>query len=222
MHTLDLLKHLIKAGCIVVGPETRLKDGSLSPIYIDLRAKLWEYPALLWEMGVMFYQYISELADEEAGHTGRILVCGIPEAANPLATATVLLADQYSDEHFALIALRHAPKAYGSGNQKSFVIGEYRSGDHVYLLDDVITTSTSKREAINRLILSGFPRDAITVVVGFDRQQGGLESMERDGIRCASVFRILEVAELLHKHEEITDNQLVKVQTFIAENQHTT
>lgn len=220
MNQLQFLQSLIGAGCIKVGPLTKLKDGSDSPIYVDLRDKLWAHPPLLWELGSLFYNRITALADA-MGTTGRIVICGIPEAANPLATATVLLADQNMAENFVLIALRHSPKEYGAGG-KSFVIGAYQPGDQVFLIDDVITSAQSKRDAINKLEVSGFPKEAITIVVAFDRQQGGLESLEQEGYRVASVFKILEVAALLHEHGQITDTDLAAVKEFIATHRHDT
>ncbi len=213
---LEFLSRLLNEKIIIVGPKTQLKDGSWSPIYVDLRNKMWASQKLLSQFGVLFASLIEELIPSRG--QGPHLICGIPEAANPLATATVI-AGQEKDMNVKLVALRQQQKAHGTGGQ-SYVIGSYVEGAHLYLIDDVVTTSASKREAIDKLIASGFPRERITVVVAFDRQQGGLESLQRDGFHTASLFKILDVAKIFAEEGIITAEQLADVRQFIADNQH--
>ena len=118
-----------------------------------------------------------------------------------------------------LIALRSKPKEYGTG-EKTFVIGKYQLGDIVYLLDDVITTSDSKRNAIKRLEKSGFPPESIITLVAFDRQQGGMQSLKNDGYQTESLFSILEIADMFFNEGIISANELKDVKKFIADNQH--
>ena len=214
---LEFLKILRENELIKVGTLTRLKDDSMSPIYVDLRDKMWGIPGLLNGFGKLFMDKIQSIIPND--HNGRILICGIPEAANPLGTATTMLAHE-SGLEWALIALRHQPKAYGSGDGKTFVIGGYQPGDLIFLLDDVITTSDSKRHAIDRLKVSGFPLESIITLVAFDRQQGGMESLEKDGYQTESLFPILEVAEMFFNEGMISANELEDVKKFIADNQH--
>ncbi|MFH1207254.1 MAG: hypothetical protein V1668_01460 [Patescibacteria group bacterium] len=213
---LDFLTRLFKEEIIIIGPKTKLKDSSLSPIYIDLRDRMWASYGLLPTFGRLFATLISELIPER--HRFPHLVCGIPEAANPLATAAVI-AGQELGMDLQLVALRQQPKAHGTGSQ-SFVIGKYEKNGHLYLIDDVVTTSQSKRDAIDKLVQSGFPKEEITVIVAFDRQQGGLESLKRDGIRTASLFKILDVAQTFADEKIITSKQHRDVRKFIANNQH--
>ena len=162
---LEFLKQLRGYNLIKVGTLTKLKDGSMSPIYVDLRERMWAIPGLLSAFGQLFRDKIISLLPD---HTDRVLICGIPEAAKPLATATVIAAHDQGLE-WNLISLRPTPKEYGTAGGKNFVIGKYQPGDIVYLLDDVVTTSESKREAINRLVVSGFPPESIVTLVAFDR-----------------------------------------------------
>ncbi|XOU94365.1 MAG: orotate phosphoribosyltransferase [Candidatus Kerfeldbacteria bacterium] len=214
---LEFLKILREDNLIKVGTLTKLKDGSMSPIYVDLRDKMWAIPGLLNGFGKLFMDKILSLIPKD--HSGRVLICGIPEAANPLGTATVMLAHE-SGWDWQLIALRHQPKAYGSGDSKTFVIGGYQPGDLVYLLDDVITTSDSKRDAIRRLEVSGFPPESIITLVAFDRQQGGLKSLSNDGYQTESLFPILKVADMFFNEGMISADELEDVKKFIADNQH--
>lgn len=214
---LEFLKKLRKNELIKVGTLTKLKDGSMSPIYVDLRDKMWAVTDLLNDFGNLFMDKIISL--ERSGHEGRTLVCGIPEAANPLASATVIAAHKCNLTDWNLIALRDKPKEYGA-SKKTFVIGKYQPGDTVYLLDDVITTSDSKRNAIKRLEKSGFPPESIITLVAFDRQQGGMESLEKDGYQTESLFPILEVAEMFFDEGMISADELKDVKKFIEDNQH--
>jgi len=215
---LAFLKTLRENELIKVGTLTKLKDGSMSPIYVDLRDKMWSIDGLLSEFGKLFLDKIVSMLPSD--FEGRILVCGIPEAANPLATATVIAAHHENLNNWNLIALRHKPKEYGTGGGKTYAIGRYQPGDLVFLLDDVITTSGSKRDAIKRLEESGFPADAIVTLVAFDRQQGGLESLSADGYKTDSLFPILDVADIFFKEDMISADELADVKKFIADNQH--
>ncbi|MFA6552938.1 MAG: hypothetical protein WCT27_00755 [Patescibacteria group bacterium] len=212
---LEFLKRLLDEKIIVVGPLTKLKDGSMSPIYVNLRDKMWDSHGLIPMFGVLFATLISELISERRRTPN--YVCGIPEAANPLATAAVY-AGQGMGMDLRLRALRPEPKNYGIGSG-SLVIGNYEEGGHLYLIDDVVTTSKSKREASKKLITGGYPQDEITVLVAFDRQQGGMESLRRDGFRTGSLFRILDVAQTFAEEHLITEEQHADVQRFIAEHQ---
>jgi len=213
---LGFLKSLREHGLIIIGPKTKLKDGSLSPIYINLRDKMWAVPHLLSKFGNLFATQISGLIPQR--QTAQCLICGVPEAANPLATAT-LLAGQDMGLDFRLVVLRSQPKTHGAG-QQSGVIGQYEEGNHLYLIDDVITTSASKREAIDKLVTAGFPTEEITVLVAFNRQQGDLESLAWDGYKTEALFKVLDVARTFEEEGLISPEQHLEIKKFIAENQH--
>lgn len=112
-----------------------LKNGSLSPIYIQLR---WinSYPELL-----------SDLAEEMSGlikntypNTTRLV--GIGFSGIPIATAISL------KSKLPAIHIRSADKLSTYGIH-SIVEGYIESGDKLCFIDDVITDASSKIQAIN-------------------------------------------------------------------------
>ena len=112
-------------------------------------------------------------------------IAAIPLAALPIGTAVSLETGQ------PLIYPRGAPKTYGAGAR---VEGGYEQGDRVVLLDDVITSATSKLEALD--VLQGEGLEVTDLVVLVDRQAGGREQLESRGLRVHSWATLQELREI--------------------------
>lgn len=121
--------NIIKTG------EFTLKDGSISDFYIDLRL-LISYPKLLRAVCVELGKLVKEL------NLRYTHIAGIPLAGVPIAT---ILASELDASG---LLIRKEAKDYG---RKQMVEGVYEPGDLVLLVDDVVTSATSKREAIGIL-----------------------------------------------------------------------
>jgi orotate phosphoribosyltransferase len=65
--------------------------------------------------------------------------------------------------------------------------GNFKSGDEVVVLDDVITRGDSTINAINAVVKEGGKVAFVAVLV--DRQQGGREKIETLGYRVVSAFQ---------------------------------
>lgn len=83
----------------------------------------------------------------------------------------------------------------------SYVDGELRDGDKIGIVDDLITTAESKLEARELIELEGKRRGIEVEVVGvfvvLDREQGGRETLEREGLKLHSLLTIREMARHL-------------------------
>lgn len=206
-----LLREFKKENIIIVGPMTRLQSGLSSPIYVDLRAKLYERPELLWALGKLIAKKIIEVGSLEKKQK----IIAVPDAANPMAVAASLYAKFAMDINMPIIVLRKAPKEHGT-QKDSMIIGKVEPDAEFNLVDDVITSSASKKKAIEQLAKEGIRVTRVIVVV--DRQQGGKEALEKEGYEFCAIFKILDIADQFLREGLITDDQHKEVADFIKNN----
>ena len=137
---------LLEAGCIKFGHFT-LKSGLKSPFYIDLR-RLTGYPELLSDVAS---EYIKVLKKLNFNH-----IAALPYAALPIASAISIIAN------WSMVYPRKESKNYGTRAQ---VEGIYKSGDRVVVIDDLITTGSSKVEGIQKLESEGLVVNDVVVLI---------------------------------------------------------
>ena len=80
-------------------------------------------------------------------------------------------------------SVRKTPKAHG---QTKLIEGNFKSGDSVVVLDDVVTRGESTITAINAVRNEGGNIAFIAVLV--DRQEGGRQKIEAMGYPVVSLF----------------------------------
>jgi len=219
-----LLKALREADIIKIGELTRLKDGSNSPVYIDMRDKLTDlHPEFLFHIGNKFFEKIWEITRQ----TGmKQCLIGVPYTGYVLACATVMAAQRSIFGHIqapqpllpSLIIQRRDVKGHGTV-QERYMVGEPRTDREYNLLDDTITTNKSKLESLEPAEKELFKIKRIIVFI--DRQQGGGESLQKMGYEFHSVFKVLEVAEFFLADGIITREQYNDVVEFIQTHQFT-
>jgi len=124
----------------------------------------------------------------------------------PIGTAIALEMDR------PLIYPRREKKEYGTGHP---VEGEFRRGDTVVLLDDLITTGAIKSQALEPLLAEGLlVRD---IVVLIDHEQGGVEELVARGYRVHAALTIREVLQVLKETSKISESQHQDVLTFLMQ-----
>ncbi len=160
-----LVEGIFRVGAFKIG-EFRLKSGDLSPFYLDLR-RISANPSLLRLCGRAYATLLDDLSYDH--------VAGIPVAALPLATATVLCTGD------SLIYPRLEKKTHGTGTR---IEGVWHSGEKAVLLDDVITTGGSKLEAADLLRKSGLEVKCLVILI--ERDLRGRIEMEQADIRLKS------------------------------------
>ena len=176
----------------------KLKSGMISPFYLDLRI-LVSYPQVLRETAQVMAQELAPLKFDR--------IAAIPYAALPIGTAVALEMDR------PLIYPRREKKDYGTGRA---VEGEYRAGETVVVIDDVITTGASKLEAIEPLATAKLKVHDIVVLV--DREQGGAQEIAKRGYQVHSIFKITEMMRILEDAGKVSDSQHRDVLTFLEQN----
>ena len=83
-----------------------------------------------------------------------------------------------------VFSVRKAPKGHG---QTKLIEGNFRKGDTVVVLDDVVTSGESTIAAINAVLKEGGTVAFVAVLV--DRQEGGREKIETLGHAVVSLFK---------------------------------
>jgi uridine monophosphate synthetase len=154
--------------------ETR-PDAPLSPIYLNFRL-LRSYPAALG--------FAAELLLKLAGPLRYELLADIPTGITPIVAVMTYLGK------VPMISPRKEAKAYGLGVA---IDGEYKEGQRVLLVDDLISAGDSKFEAIEKLQKAGLVVEDVLVVV--DRQQGGAAMLTEKGFRPHAVATISQLLE---------------------------
>ena len=115
-------------------------------------------------------------------------VGGMSIGADPLATAVSLTALTQGRSLPAFL-VRKTPKSHGT---EKYIEGRRNlpDGTPVILLEDVITTGGSTLKAARRARAEGLAPFGVAVIV--DREAGGREALERDGLAVQSVFQLSE------------------------------
>lgn len=193
-----LYNDIFDAGCIKFG-EFKLKSGIMSPVYCDFRG-LVSKPGLLAEIG-------KALADR-AKEIGCDRIAGIPYAGLPLGVAAGIAGD------IPMIYPRKEVKDYGT---KKLIEGEYKPGDKVLVIDDIVTDGASKLEAIFPLEDAGLIVDDILIIL--DREQGGGRTLAKAGYKLHSLGKLSEVLDALVNSGKVEPEMRATVSKWISENQ---
>jgi len=186
-----------KLGIIKFGRFT-LKSGIESPFYVDLRPLASE-PKILKNLA----NYLLEMLPLDNFD----LICGVPYAALPMATAMSL------ESYIPLIIKRKEAKEYGT---KKLIEGIYKKGQNCLLVEDVITSGKSLLETIPEIENEGISVSDIVVVL--DREQGGTELLKSKGYKVHTLFKISEIVNLLQDENLLTQDEVERINDFLAGN----
>jgi len=190
-----LILELNKRNIIKFGSFT-LKSGAISPIYIDLRV-LISYPDVIKEVARRYVRILKTIPFKR--------MVAVPYAAIPIVAAISTINEK------PWIYTRKEIKNYGT---KKTIEGEYREGERVVVVDDLITTGLSKLEVMEPVRKAGLTiRD---VVVFIDREQGGEEQLQTHGIRLHRVFTLPQILDVLEKHGRISKEKIKEVKTYLS------
>ena len=115
-------------------------------------------------------------------------VAGLTLGADPMVSP-VSVVSAYENRPIPALIIRKQAKGHGT---MSYIEGPIlEANSKVVVLEDVVTTGASAMIAVNRLREVGYQVNQIFSLV--DRQQGGRELYEKEGIPFESVFSISEL-----------------------------
>lgn len=141
-----------------------LSSGATSPEYLDCRQALSE-PVVLGQLGPV----LGPLVDLKVRAVG-----GLTMGADPIAVALSLYS-LYTERPVRWFSVRKEPKSHGRGR---LIEGAVHEGDSVCVLEDVVTSGDSTIKAIRACRATGLEVSQVLALV--DRQQGGLENIQRE------------------------------------------
>ena len=112
-------------------------------------------------------------------------VGGMSIGADPITAAVITVAGMTGKDNLKGFLVRKESKGHGTNR---FIEGPVREGDHVVVLEDVVTTGGSSLTAIERIEAAGIKVDGVIAII--DRMEGGREAFARKGISLRSLLTI--------------------------------
>jgi uridine monophosphate synthetase len=186
-----LYDYLFEYNCVKFGQFT-LKNGTVSPIYFDFRP-LISYPSLLEHIGRVMASKIQEIGCDR--------IAGVIQSGIPIAVSTSL----YSK--IPMIYMRKEYKNYGT---KQLIEGEYKKGDRILIIDDVVTDGGSKVEAIEHFRFEGLVVEDVLVIL--DREQGAKKMLKGEyNCKLQSLIDVKDMISYLFKTKDIDNDIKQKV-----------
>jgi orotate phosphoribosyltransferase len=157
-----LLERSIERGDFV------LASGRRSSYYIDCRRSTMSAEGMVL-IGRLGWAAIGKARWQAAG------VGGLTMGADPVAYA-IAAASFGSDRPINAFSVRKQVKAHGTGR---LIEGNFRPGDAVVIVEDVITSGESALRAVSAIEQAGGGVVGVLAVV--DREEGGRRSLEARG-----------------------------------------
>ncbi|MGC9503251.1 orotate phosphoribosyltransferase [Baaleninema sp.] len=119
-------------------------------------------------------------------------VAGLTLGADPIVAA-VSVVSAIEGRSLPAFIVRKEAKGHGT---RAYIEGPpLDEGAKVVVLEDVVTTGQSAMKAVTRLRDAGYQVDRVISLV--DRQQGGAEFYQEQGLAFEAVFSIAEIQEYL-------------------------
>jgi orotate phosphoribosyltransferase len=184
MHTKERLIEIIRERSYQYShePKFKLASGAVSNFYFNMK-KTTQSPEGMHLVGKIVFEKIKELGLHPDA------IGGLTLGADPIAYA-VAMHSYGAGEPIEAFVIRKEPKGHGL---KLPMEGNVKSGDHVIVIDDVVTTGGSTIKAINVAEENGLTIDAVIVLV--DRcEQNGKHNIEALGY---PVYDILTIGDFI-------------------------
>jgi orotate phosphoribosyltransferase/uridine monophosphate synthetase len=186
-----LVDEIWKLGAVQFGDFTLGNTAVHSPVYINLRLLISNPVALHHAVEVMQDEVRALQSMRHPRIAPYDLVAGVPFGGLHLATAYSLLTGT------PMIYLHPAKNGEGS-----VIEGVYQSGQTVLVIDDLITGGRSIVQTAARLEAEDLVVEDALVLV--DRQQGGGEKLQRDGINLVAILTLEAVLHYLGSNQKIS------------------
>ena len=194
LSALDLARQIYELGGIQFGSYTLGRSTVNSPVYVDPK-RLVAVPSAL-RTAAALVRDAANLAQTRRHQQAAPfeLVAGVPMGGLHLATAYSLTAD------LPLIYVK--PESGPAGLE---IVGRFLPGQHVLLVDDLITTGGSVIQTAHALRNEGLlVRDVIVLV---DRDVGAARRLEYQGLRLMSIVTLPAMLNLYMSERLISEDE---------------
>jgi orotate phosphoribosyltransferase len=152
-----------------------LRSGKRSSYYLD-KYRFETRPDLLAALGERLAALVRKCAPEAV------------RLAGPELGAVVLAAAASLSSGVPFLIVRGKAKEYGTANR---IEGAFEPGEHICLVEDVVTSGGAAVEAVEALREAGLVvRSAVCVI---DREEGGVDRLARHAVRLWPLYRAQEV-----------------------------
>jgi orotate phosphoribosyltransferase len=190
---------LYESECIKFG-SFKIKSGALSPYYIDM-AQLLSKPKELCTIAKIAAEKIHQLTDTYP----------LTKLASIELKGALIVPSIACKVNLPCIIVRKEEKAYGTTGRTA---GAYvTKEDKILFVDDVVSEGLSKIEGIKPLKELGAEVNHILVIV--NREQGGKETLEKNGYTVHALTKISEIVTALQKNGKISAKQTKTVLDYI-------
>jgi orotate phosphoribosyltransferase len=170
----------------------KLTSGKVSPYYIDLRV-VPSFPDAYRDICDFYTQTIIQ----QIGIKNFDRVAAVPIAGIPFASQIAYNLKK------PFLYVRKDAKLHGRERR---VEGVLVSGEKVLLIDDLVTTGLSLIEAAESVRAEGgITTDAVAFL---DREEGGKELLEKNGVRLHAMLRISDIAQTLYDMGTLDEESL--------------
>lgn len=161
----ELLPLIMKHACLKLDQPIKLASGKMSQVYFDGRR------VTLHPKGItLFAKAVLELVNVNSFDA----VGGPAIGADPIATAVSIFALMDKKKELPVFLIRKEVKQYGL--QKQIEGMDLKPGMKVLIVEDVITTGTSVRNAISVVEAAGAKVECVVCLL--DREEGGKETLQ--------------------------------------------
>ncbi len=170
----------------------KLSSGKASPYYIDLRV-IPSFPDAFREICDFYAEHITD----QIGVKNFDRMAGVP------LTGIIFASQVAYNLKKPFIYVRKGVRLHGRERR---VEGILLSGDRVLLIDDLVTTGLTLKKAADAVRAEG---GVVTdAVVFLDREEGGKQQLEKNGINLHVLMKISEVANALYELDAIDQEDL--------------
>jgi orotate phosphoribosyltransferase len=177
MSVKDNLKKMLLEKSVRTGDFT-LASGKKSDLYVDCRLTALDNRGASW-IGEVGWSLVKQRIGENLVVDA---IGGMTMGADPISLV-VGMASAGDEKALQVFNIRKEPKGHGRGKQ---IEGNFKEGDRVVVVDDVITTGGSTLKAIEAIRAAG--GEVVFCLVLVDREEGGRAAIESEGIPVVSIF----------------------------------
>ncbi len=162
---------LIECGAVRFG-EFTLASGKRSNYYVDIK------------MASTKHEILNMMGDLLSSHVKGELLAGVELGAVPLVAITAVKSKR------DYLIIRKERKKHGTAG---LIEGEFQRGQVVDIIEDVVTTGKSVIRAAKILRDEGLIVKRVICVV--DREEGGRENLEKEGIELISLLKARDLMQ---------------------------